>query len=134
MNHEVIKDSYSAAMPNRNETKFFAVKQVLAEFDEVATMGPGLTTFQFSLDIEPGHKKPPSFLIPDLPLREVAENGEESDSSSETPIIGFLTLECLYTLKVRFLGNMFIDQVGDQQAEVLHRFDRNLLLTRAKRP
>lgn len=83
LNHEAVNDAYSSAKPNRSETKFFAFKQVLAEFDDVATMGPGLSTFHFTLDIDPGHKKPPSFLIPDLPLIGGAEAGEESESLTD---------------------------------------------------
>ena len=67
----------------RNETKFFSVKQVLAEFDELTPMASGLTTLPFNLSIEPNHKKPPTFYLGDLPIREASRAGQSEISESQ---------------------------------------------------
>lgn len=84
LTHEALSEAYSSAMPSRNVTKFFAVKQILAEFDEATPLGPGLTTIPFNLEIEPTHKKPPSFLLSDLPLRQGEGSVEETDSGANS--------------------------------------------------
>lgn len=84
LSHEALSEAYSTMMPSRNVTKFFAVKQILAEFDEASPLGPGLSTFPFNLDIEPTHKKPPSFLLSDLPLRHNESSAEGDDGSAAT--------------------------------------------------
>ena len=47
LNHEVVIDAKTGQTqpPTGNDTKFFAIKQVLAEYDEANAMDPGLNTF-----------------------------------------------------------------------------------------
>lgn len=59
------QSSKSSAQSNRavsNQVKFFANRQVLGTFDnQLAKFPCGTHSFPFSIDFEPGQKKPPSF-------------------------------------------------------------------------
>ena len=58
-------------------------------------MRPGLSTFRFSLSLDPTNKKPASFHLSDVTLHERSGEGENTSdarASEEGRVTGFLSL------------------------------------------
>lgn len=87
-------------------------------------LSQGLQSIPFQIEFDSGIKKPPTFCLTDQAISDQTSTSSKETQSANISlksgsdnglqnITGFLTLRCFYLIKVRLLGNMFLDNHGD---------------------